>query len=82
MQIASGFGQWEAVRGGQRQDDVVFGGRGLQLEVELAAKALAQCQTPGAIDAPAIGRMDDELHAADRVEEALEHDAVLGRQTA
>ena len=70
------------MRGGQRQDDVVLGRRRLQLEIELAAKALAQRQTPGAIDAAAIGRMDDELHAAGLVEEALEHDRVLRRQAA
>ena len=61
----------------ERQHDVVLGRGGLQLEVELAAEALAQRQAPGAVDAAAEGRMDDELHAARLVEEALEHDRVL-----
>ena len=82
MQVARDLGELEAVRGGQRQHDVVLGRRRLQLEVELAAEALAQRQAPGAVDAAAVGRMDDELHAAGLVEEALEHDRVLRRQAA
>ncbi len=45
MEIARDFGKIEAVRGGEREDDVVLGRRGLELEVELAAEALAQRQT-------------------------------------
>ena len=60
---------------GERQHDRVLGGRRLQLEVERAAEALAQRQAPGAVDAAAERRVDDELHAAGFVEEALEHDA-------
>src|SRR5262249_42510881 len=56
--------------------------RRLQLEVEGAAEALAQAQAPGAVDAAAEGRMDDELHAAGLVEEALEHQRLLRRQCA
>ena len=82
MQVAGDLGELEAVRGGEREDDIVLGRRRLQLEVELAAEALAQRQAPGAVDAAAVGRMDDELHAADLVEEALEHDRVLRRQAA
>ena len=82
MQVARHLGELEAVRRGQRQHDRVLGRRGLQLEIELAAEALAQRQAPGPVDAAAIGRVDDQLHAADRVEEALEHDPVLGRQAA
>src|SRR5262249_56465906 len=66
--------------GREREDDVVLGGGSLQLDIELAAKALAQRQTPSAVEAAAEGRMDDELHAADLVEETLEHDRVLRRQ--
>ena len=80
MQVAGDLGELEAMRGGEREDDVVLGRRRLQLEIELAAKALAQRQAPGAVDAAAIGRMDDELHAADLVEKALEHDRLLRRQ--
>ena len=74
------LGEVEAVRRGQRQDDVVLGRRRLQLEIELPAKALAQRQAPGAVEPAAIGRMDDQLHPADRIEKALEDDCVLGRQ--
>src|SRR5207249_503371 len=66
----------------QREHDIVFGRRRLQLEIELAAEPLAQRQSPGPIDAAAKGRMDDELHAADFVEETLEHDRVLRREAA
>ena len=82
MQIARDLGELEAVRRGERQHDVVLGRRRLQLEIELAAEALAQRQAPGAVDAAAEGRMDDQLHAAGLVEEALEHDRVLRRQAA
>ena len=75
------LGQFEAVRRGQRQHDVVLGRRRLQFEVELAAEALAQRQAPGAIDPAAERRMDHQLHAAGFVEEAFEHDRVLRRQT-
>ena len=77
VQIARDLGELEAVRGGERQHDVVLGRGRLELEVELAAEALAQRQPPGAIDAAAKGRMDHELHAARFIEEALEHDGVL-----
>ena len=82
MQVARHLAQLEAVRRGEREHDVVLGRRGLQLEVELAAEALAQRQPPGAVEAAAVGRMDHQLHAAGFVEEALEHDRVLGRQAA
>ena len=55
----------------ERDDDAVVGGGGLQLEVERAAEALAQRQAPGAIDARAERRVQDQLHAAGFVEEAL-----------
>src|ERR1700719_3465367 len=70
------------MRFGQRNDDIVLGSCGLKLEVELAAEALAQRQSPRAIDAAAIGRMDDELHASRLVEKTLEHDGLLCRQAA
>ena len=41
MQVARHLGQLEAVRRGEREHDVVLGRRRLQLEVELAAEALA-----------------------------------------
>ena len=73
-QVARHLLERKAVRRRQRQHDRVLGRRRLQLEIELAAEALAQRQAPGAIDAAAERRVDDELHAARFVEEALEHD--------
>jgi hypothetical protein len=71
-------GEREAVLLGEGDVDAVVGGGGLQFEVEAAAEALAQGQAPGAVDARAEGRVDDELHAAAFVEEALGDDAALG----
>src|SRR5512143_4193596 len=70
------------MRGGERQHDVVFGRRCLQLEIELAAESLAEREAPGAVDAAAIGRMDHELHAARFVEEALQDQRLARRQRA
>src|SRR5208283_5887170 len=56
--------------------------RRLQLKIELAAIALTQRQAPGAVDAAAKRRMDDELHAAGLVEEALQHHRILRRHAA
>ena len=72
----------EAVRRPERQHDAVLERRGLELEVELAAEALAQRQSPGPVDARAVGRVDDEVGVAHVVEEALEHDGVERRQRA
>ncbi|MNF39885.1 hypothetical protein D3C84_208800 [compost metagenome] len=82
VQVAPHLVQREAVAGRQREDQRVLGGGGLQLEVEAAAEALAQGQAPGAVEAAAEGRMDDQLHAAGFVEEALHHQPPLGRQAA
>src|SRR5262245_9636882 len=82
MEVARRVGKVEAVRSGEREHDIVFGRGSLELEIEFAAEALAQRQAPGAVDAAAIGRVDDELHAAGFVEEALEEDLLLRRQRA
>src|ERR1700719_811412 len=58
------------------------GAGSLQFKIELGAEALAQRQPPGAVEPAAIGRVDDQLHAADFVEEALEDDRVEGREHA
>ena len=81
MEVPSNLGKFEAVGRRQRQHDIVFGRCRLKLEVELAAEAFAQRQPPGAVDAAAKRGVDDELHAARFVEEALQHDRLLGRQT-
>src|ERR1700732_4002973 len=82
MQVALHLVEIEAVRRGERQRDVVLRRNSLQLEIEFSAETLAQRQPPGAVDAAAIGRMDDELHNADLVEKPLEDERVLGRQAA
>ena len=81
-QVACHLVERETVRRRKRQDDRVFRRRSLQLEVELAAKALAQRQAPGAVDAAAQRRVDHELHAARFIEEALEDDSLQRRQRA
>ena len=81
-QVTRHFIQREAVRRRQRQQHRVLGRRALQFDVELAAEAFTQCEPPGAVDAAAKGRMDDQLHASRLVEESFEHDVVRGRQAA
>ena len=82
VQVMRHFLQRKAVAGRQRQHDRVLGRRRLQLEVELAAEALAQRQPPRAVDAAAPRRVDHQLGAAGFVEEALQHQRVLARQHA
>ena len=62
----------------ERQHDRVVVRRGLQLEVERAAELLAQREPEGPVDAPAVRRVQHELHAAGVVEEPLEHERVEG----
>src|SRR3984893_15862467 len=82
MQVALHLAEFEAVRRGKRQRDVVLGRDSLQLEIEFSAETLAQRQPPGAVDAAAIGRMEAQLHAATLGEKTLEDELVLGRQAA
>ena len=56
---------------GERNVQPIVGGRRLQFEIEAAAKALAQRQSPGLVDASAKGGVDDELHSATLVEKSL-----------
>ena len=77
VQVAEDIRQRERVLRPQRQHQRVFGGGGLQLEVELAAETLAQGEPPGLVDAAAERRVQHELHAAGLVEEPLEHERVL-----
>ena len=64
MQITRDVLERKAVACRQRNHDRVFGRRRLKLKIEFAAKALAQRQSPRAIDPTAVRRMNDELHAA------------------
>ena len=60
----------------EREEHAVVVGRGLQLEIEAAAKAFSHRQAPGAVDPRPERRMNHELHAARFIEEPLEHDFV------
>ena len=71
-------GEREAVLLGEGDVDAVVGGGGLQLEVEAAAEAFAEGEAPGFVDAAAEGGVEDELHAAAVVEEALGDDGGFG----
>ena len=71
-------GEREAVLLGEGDVDAVVGGGGLELEVEAAAEALAQGEAPGFVEASAEGGVEDELHAAAFVEEALGDDGGFG----
>ncbi len=66
----------------ERQQKRVFGGRCLQLEVELAAEALAEREAPRLVDAAAERRVQDELHAARLVEESFQNERLLRRDRA
>src|SRR6516164_5232877 len=80
MQVAGYLREIKAVRPGQRQNDVVFGRRCLQLKIEFAAKALAQREPPRSVEAAAVRRMDHQLGATNFIEEALDDERVLRRQ--
>ena len=80
VQEARRVRQFETMRVRQRQHDVILGRRRLQFEIERAAKALAQRQAPGAVHAAAVRGMNDQLHPARLIEEALENDGVQRRQ--
>ena len=78
FEVVEGFFERERLRGAQREDDPLLVRGGLQLEIEAHAEALAQREAPGAVDARAEGRVDDELLPAGFVEEALEDDIGVG----
>src|SRR5215469_3233551 len=67
--------QRESVVLAERDDDPVVGRSRLQLYVERTAEALAQRQAPRTVYACAERRVDDQLHPAGFVEEALRDDA-------
>src|SRR5712664_646502 len=65
----------------KRNIQAVVRGGGLQLEIERAAETLAQRKSPGFVDAAAEGRVDDQLHAATFIEEALgDHRCLRGHR--
>src|SRR5262245_59161734 len=61
----------------ERQQQRIFGGGGLQFEIELTAEAFSKRERPRLVDAAAKRRMEDELHAAGFVEEPLEDERLL-----
>ena len=82
MEIPEDVREGERVLRPEREQQRVLGRRGLQLEVELAAEALAQRQSPRFVDAAAERCVQHELHAAGLVEKPLEDEGVLRRQHA
>ena len=64
IQITGRFRQFKAVGVREREHDVIFGGRGLQFEVEGAAESFAQRQAPCPVHPAAERRMNDQLHTA------------------
>ena len=77
MQELKNIGQRKAVLLGERDVESVVGSGRLQFEIEAAAKALAQGESPGLVDAAAKWRVDDELHPSAFVEEAFRDDCLL-----
>ena len=77
MQKVKNVGQRKTVLFAERNIQAVVRGRGLQLEIERAAEALAQRKSPGFIDAAAEWRVNHQLHAAAFVEKALGDDGRL-----
>ena len=82
VQIAKDVRQRKRVLRAEREHEAVLGGRGLQLEVELTAEALAERQAPRFRDAASKRRVQHELHAAGLVKEPLEDERVLRRNDA
>ena len=64
--------------GPERQHNRVVARGRLQLEVESPAEPFPECQPQRAVHPGATGRVNDELHPARVVEEALDHE-MLGR---
>ncbi len=79
IQVVEDLRELEAVLRAERKDDRLLVRSGLELEAEADAEALPERKAPRLVDLRAERRMDDELHAAALVEEALEDDAFLRR---
>ena len=62
----------------QRYHDAVFICRCLKLEIERLAEALAQRETPAAVDTTPKGRMDYDVHVAHFIEKAFHNYRVAG----
>src|SRR5258708_23510375 len=66
----------------QRNVQPVVGSGSLKLEIETAAKAFPQRQSPGFVDARAKGSVNDQLHAPGFIKKALGYDRALRRNIA
>src|SRR5438874_11247272 len=77
LQVLENVLERKAVLRTERQDDGIFRRRRLELEVEAAAEALAERETPRAIDAAAERRVEHQLHSARFVEEPLQDETLL-----
>src|SRR5438270_8928780 len=77
MEVTEDFFQRKGMLRAQGQHDCFVSRRGLQFEVERTAKALAQSESPRAIDANPERGMDHQLHAAGFIKEPLHHQRVL-----
>ena len=82
MQIPEHVGQRKRMLGPQREQQGIFTGCGLQLEIELTAEAFPQRETPRLVHAAAERGVQHELHPAGFVEEPLEHERLLRRNDA
>ncbi len=77
VQVAEHISERERVLRSERQQQRIFGRRGLKLEVELTAESLAQRQRPGAVHSTAEWCVQHELHATGLVEKPLEDERRL-----
>src|SRR5690348_7527816 len=77
MQETENVGERKTVLLAERDVQSVVGGGSLEFKVEGTAKTFAESEPPGFVDACSEGRVDDELHAAAFVEEALGDDRCL-----
>src|SRR4051812_9810080 len=71
------IGEGETVLLRQCNVESVVGCGCLQLKIEAAAETLAQRQSPSFVDAGAEWSVDDQLHAAAFIEEALGNNCAL-----
>src|SRR5262249_16410980 len=72
-QVTKDFVELKAVSGAQRQDDRVFGCRGLQLKIELTAETLSERESPRPVQPAAKRRVNHELLTPALVKEPLDH---------
>src|SRR5438309_11865447 len=72
------IGERKAVLLGERDVQAIVGCGSLQLKIEAAAKALAESQSPGLVDARTERSVDDQLHATSFIKEAVGNDGLLG----